>query len=322
LWPGDFWRRDKTLEDIPLVQLKVKPQDYRLLLVDDSKGDRSLASGTLLEAGFVVELAHDGDEGLQMLLNGDYDLALIDHKMTAKTGVEVIREARHAGVQIPLLIITALRSPTIAEASVKAGAQDYIVKPFSKEVLVDTVRFFLSSKTKTVTLEPTLGFYDYGLKQMEEGGWKQIEGHDPNLGILLAKNARTLGATCIITAKERSLVEDQLSHGPAVEIGSFSNLQGAVDSASLLEFLKLNLEELLTTFDYVIIDDLDYLEIHYERDLIEKMFEALLELNWKGRLVSVTPQSWSQTEEENEASPEQLLESELARLLVGSFGSN
>jgi putative nucleotidyltransferase with HDIG domain len=106
----------------------------KVLVADDIAFARKLIGRLLRAAGDVdmVEAA-DGAEALSLVASEQFDLLLLDWDMPQKTGLEVVRELRATGCQVPVLMITATAERDSVVDAVVAGVSDYLVKPFSKE---------------------------------------------------------------------------------------------------------------------------------------------------------------------------------------------
>jgi len=111
----------------------------RLLLVEDDQAlSRSLAA-QLERAGYAVDTAEDGREGLYFATEYPVDLAIIDLGLPSLSGVELIRELRTAGKDYPVLVLTARDRWQDKVEALKCGADDYVVKPFHVEELLARV---------------------------------------------------------------------------------------------------------------------------------------------------------------------------------------
>src|SRR4051812_4051782 len=112
----------------------------RLLIVDDSIAMRRIEKNMLTGLGFDdVEEASDGLQALQMVSASKYDLILMDWKMPVLSGLETLRQlkANPEYAAIPVVMVTSeSQKPKILEA-IQAGAANYIIKPFSEDVLKD-----------------------------------------------------------------------------------------------------------------------------------------------------------------------------------------
>ncbi len=115
----------------------------RLLLVEDN-ADLAFGLRTVLEfEGHEVEIAEDGDRGLERAREYAPDLVILDLMLPGKGGYEVLRELRGAGVRTPVLILTARSQESDVVMGFDLGADDYVTKPFSTLELVARVRALL-----------------------------------------------------------------------------------------------------------------------------------------------------------------------------------
>src|ERR1700749_3879149 len=105
----------------------------RALLVEDEAVLRETLKGRLVEAGFTVDVAQDGDEGVFAGLEYPLDVAIVDLGRPKLPGLEVIRRVRAAGKTYPILILTARDNWQDKVEGLQAGADDYVAKPFHFE---------------------------------------------------------------------------------------------------------------------------------------------------------------------------------------------
>ncbi len=115
----------------------------RILLIEDEDTLRSQLAKTMTEAGFVVEMAVDGEEGLYQGQEYPFDLAVVDLGLPKLSGIDVIQTWRSEGRDIPVLILTARGRWQEKVEGLEAGADDYMVKPFSPEELLARIRALL-----------------------------------------------------------------------------------------------------------------------------------------------------------------------------------
>jgi two-component system, NtrC family, response regulator AtoC len=108
----------------------------QILVIDDEPAIRQILAATLTRAGHSVDVAGSGREGLMRLAKGDVEVALCDINMPDLTGIEVVREARTAGVDTTFIMMTAFSSVDTAVEAMKAGATDYMIKPLRSEELL------------------------------------------------------------------------------------------------------------------------------------------------------------------------------------------
>ena len=112
----------------------------RLLLVEDDKKIASFIEKGLKEAGFSVDVAYDGLDGLSLALTEPYDVAVIDIMLPHLDGLSVIERMRQRGVDIPVLILSAKQSVDDRVHGLQRGGDDYMVKPFSFNELLARVQ--------------------------------------------------------------------------------------------------------------------------------------------------------------------------------------
>jgi DNA-binding response OmpR family regulator len=112
----------------------------RILLIDDEPGIRNFVSRGLREEGFTVDLAADGDAGLKAALGPPYDLIILDLLLPDFGGIDVLHRLMRQHPGQPVIVLSALGDTGSKVASLEAGAEDYLVKPFSFEELLARVR--------------------------------------------------------------------------------------------------------------------------------------------------------------------------------------
>jgi two-component system, OmpR family, copper resistance phosphate regulon response regulator CusR len=113
-----------------------------LIIEDEPKTGEYLRQG-LQEAGFAVELAHNGTDGLHLALEGDHDLLILDVMLPGLNGWQVLQQLRAQGRQMPVLFLSARDQVEDRVRGLELGADDYLVKPFSFAELLARVRTIL-----------------------------------------------------------------------------------------------------------------------------------------------------------------------------------
>lgn len=112
----------------------------KLLIVEDNDRLRKSLSDYLVDEGFVVESAADGEDGLYRALNWPYDAVVLDVMMPLMDGFAVLRRIRDAGLAVPVIMLTARDALQDRLHGLNGGADDYLAKPFEMEELVARVR--------------------------------------------------------------------------------------------------------------------------------------------------------------------------------------
>ncbi|MDX9700720.1 MAG: heavy metal response regulator transcription factor [Rhodocyclaceae bacterium] len=113
-----------------------------LIVEDEAKTGDYLRQG-LGEAGFVVDLARDGIDGMHLALTGDYDLLVLDVMLPGVDGWAILQAVRRAGGEMPVLFLTARDAVEDRVHGLELGADDYLVKPFAFSELLARVRTLL-----------------------------------------------------------------------------------------------------------------------------------------------------------------------------------
>ncbi|MBN1422744.1 MAG: heavy metal response regulator transcription factor [Planctomycetes bacterium] len=112
----------------------------RILLVeDDDRINRFVAKG-LREESHAVDVARNGEDGLHLATHEDYDLVILDLMLPKLDGVTVLERVREAGIEVPIIVLTARDAVTEKVRVLDAGADDYLTKPFSFSELAARIR--------------------------------------------------------------------------------------------------------------------------------------------------------------------------------------
>jgi len=115
----------------------------RILVVEDEPKAAEFLRKGLVEAGFVVDVAGDGEEGLFLATAFDYQLLILDAMLPGKDGWAVLAELRRLGRQMPVLLLTARGDVADRVRGLDLGADDYLVKPYAFTELLARVRALL-----------------------------------------------------------------------------------------------------------------------------------------------------------------------------------
>lgn len=115
----------------------------RILLVDDEVELTEPLSRVLQREGYVVQVAHDGEAGYDLAVDGGFDLLILDWMMPGLSGLEMCRRLRSRQLTTPVLFLTAKDTLDDRVEGLDAGADDYLVKPFELRELLARVRALL-----------------------------------------------------------------------------------------------------------------------------------------------------------------------------------
>ncbi|QQR96976.1 MAG: response regulator transcription factor [Sphingobacteriales bacterium] len=145
----------------------------KVLLVEDDPNLGALLQEYLKHKDFLVELKRDGAEGLLAYRKGKFDIILLDVMMPKKDGFEVAEEIRKDNQEVPIIFLTA---KSLKEDKIKGltiGADDYITKPFSMEVLELKMNAILR-RTEKKEIKPTQDTYEVGKTTLDYKNHKLI----------------------------------------------------------------------------------------------------------------------------------------------------
>jgi two-component system copper resistance phosphate regulon response regulator CusR len=115
----------------------------RLLIIEDEKRTAAHLQKGLSENGFTVDVAYDGFEGSQLARAGVYALIVLDVMLPQRDGWAILEELRRAGIQTPVLFLTARDRVEDRVKGLEMGADDYLVKPYAFSELLARVRTIL-----------------------------------------------------------------------------------------------------------------------------------------------------------------------------------
>jgi two-component system copper resistance phosphate regulon response regulator CusR len=164
----------------------------KILIVEDEPKTGEYLQQGLTEAGFVVDLARNGLDGLHLGTTEPYDLIILDVMLPDLDGWRLLQALREAGKQAPVLFLTARDSIDDRVKGLEIGADDYLVKPFAFAELLARVRTLLR-RGATGSIETTLKVADLELD-------------------LMRRRATRAGQRIQLTAKEFALLELLIRH--------------------------------------------------------------------------------------------------------------
>lgn len=118
----------------------------RILVVEDEKDLNSIICSKLVKEGYNVDACYDGQAALDYMEAENYDGAIMDIMIPNKDGITVLREMRNAGIQVPVLFLTAKTETQDIVRGLDAGASDYMTKPFEFSELMARLRVMLRTQ--------------------------------------------------------------------------------------------------------------------------------------------------------------------------------
>ncbi len=121
----------------------------KVLVVDDSYVVRYSMDKALKKAGITdVTQAANGEEAVRKFLAGKFDLEMMDYHMPKMGGVEAVKEIRAMGSKVPIIMVTTEIEKTHILKALQAGASNYIVKPFTDQMVIDKIKETFLRMTK------------------------------------------------------------------------------------------------------------------------------------------------------------------------------
>ena len=123
----------------------------RILVVEDERDLNRILVKTLSAEGYSADACYDGVEALEYLAGAEYDAVVLDVMMPRMDGMEVLHRMRSAGNDTPVILLTAKDSVPDRVRGLDAGADDYLVKPFSFDELLARIRVVTRKRTGAVT---------------------------------------------------------------------------------------------------------------------------------------------------------------------------
>jgi DNA-binding response OmpR family regulator len=134
-----------------------------ILVVEDEERLAALVRRVLVEERHAVDVAHDGDTGLDLADSDTYDLVILDVMLPGMDGFAVCRQMRADGVETPVLMLTARGAVEDRVAGLNVGADDYLVKPFALEELLARVNALLRRRKGSLETSTELRVKDLTL---------------------------------------------------------------------------------------------------------------------------------------------------------------
>jgi DNA-binding response OmpR family regulator len=144
----------------------------KILVVEDDRVVGQYIRRGLEEAGYHADLVDDGLEALRLISGGLYELVVLDLRLPGMTGLEVLRTLRDRGITTPILVLTAQDAVGHKVEALRAGADDYVTKPFAFEEVLARVEA-LSRRPKQLTSQKLSAGdleLDLGSREVRRGG--------------------------------------------------------------------------------------------------------------------------------------------------------
>ena len=215
----------------------------RILIVEDESRIADFLQRGLRAEGHFCVIANDGESGLSLALEGDFDLLLLDMMLPGMHGREVCQQLRMNKINTPLIILSAMDSLDDVIAGLRMGADDYMTKPFSFEELLARIETVMrrgsqvSSEEESLEVGP-LAFDRQSLRFSVEG--KDIKMTAKELAIieLLMSNPGTLFSRERILSNVWGLNMDPLTNVVDVYIGKLRKKIDADADNSMIETVR------------------------------------------------------------------------------------
>lgn len=160
----------------------------QVCLVEDEQKVAAFICKGLEEHGYKIKTAKNGEEALSLIASHDFDLLILDIMLPDINGIELCRQIRLTNTQTPILILSALEQVQNKVAGLKAGADDYLIKPFHFSELLARIEALLRRQNIAPKEDHTLIFDDLKLDT-----WSNV--------------AERAGSQITLTAKEYTLLE-------------------------------------------------------------------------------------------------------------------
>ncbi len=152
--------------------------DLPILIVDDERPMREGLRDNLEFEGYAVDEAPDGEAGLHKLLTGTYRLAVLDVMMPKRSGFDVLKEARAAGVRTPIILLTAKAEEFDTIRGLEYGADDYVTKPFGLGELLARIKAVLR-RAESAPAAPVDGVIEVGRLRVDLGTYEATSDGEP-----------------------------------------------------------------------------------------------------------------------------------------------
>jgi two-component system OmpR family response regulator len=225
----------------------------RILIVEDETRIADFLQRGLRAEGHFCLVANDGETGLSLAMEGDFDLILLDLMLPGIHGHEVCQQLRMKQVNTPLIILSAMDSLDDVITGLRMGADDYMTKPFSFEELLARIETVMRRNSDIADQEQTLkagplAFDRESLRFFVDGTEIKLTAKELAIIELLMSNPGTLFSRERILNNVWGLNMDPLTNVVDVYIGKLRKKIGGGSESSMIETVRgmgyrLNLEE-------------------------------------------------------------------------------
>jgi len=225
----------------------------RILIVEDETRIADFLQRGLRAEGHFCLVANDGETGLSLAMEGDFDLILLDLMLPGIHGHEVCQQLRMKQINTPLIILSAMDSLDDVIAGLRMGADDYMTKPFSFEELLARIEAVMRRNSDITEQEQTLKvgplvFDRKSLRFFKEDAQVQLTAKELAIIELLMSNPGTLFSRERILNNVWGLNMDPLTNVVDVYIGKLRKKIDSGSDGSMIETVRgmgyrLNLEE-------------------------------------------------------------------------------
>lgn len=135
----------------------------KILVIEDDVQVAEFVSTGLSGQGYSVDIANDGDQGKQLAVDKHYDLLIVDRMLPGSDGINIVETVRANSNRVPILFLSALGDVDDRVEGLKAGGDDYLVKPFAFEELLARVEVLLRRKEAIATTRLKVGVLELDL---------------------------------------------------------------------------------------------------------------------------------------------------------------
>lgn len=174
-----------------------------ILVVEDERNLADAIVRIVSDAGFNCEAVYDGNAGLNSAESGLYDAVIMDVMLPGMDGIQIVRELRHQGNSIPVLMLTARTSTSDKVAGLDAGADDYMTKPFEAPELLARLRALTRRQGDVVIDTVTFADLTLDLETHDlscDGREVHLSGKEFEvLKMLMSSNARVVSKRDLLT---------------------------------------------------------------------------------------------------------------------------